>query len=448
MNPSAGQLLSAEWVILNAHDHPLNQASVRVVGNRITDIGPTDMLTAAFPDEPLHDFGTAAIAPGFVNSHAHTYNILVRGMELSPSNGNFGEFLATVWWPEVEDRLTPEMVMGANYHGCAQALLSGVTTLYDVIEAPTAIPGLLGPTLQAGTSTGIRMALSFEATERVSAENARIGLKENIDFLQELADHPMDRASGVMCWHTSYSCSGDFIREAVNAAVSFGVPSHFHCNEGSYEPQRAQADFGTSTIEHYDSLGIADSGLMASQCVVMTERELDLIAERNISVTHMPLSNGEFGAGIAPIPALLERGVTIGLGTDGFTDDFFEVIRGASLIHRANLQSSHIMPAATVFDLATRGGALALGLENLGTLNIGNLADIQIIDTDMATPATVDNLLDQIVLWRSAHDVTDVMVDGTWCVRDRRLLHVDLEQARDRVQASARKLWTGNEVTR
>ena len=445
MVSQSGDLLVADWVVVNAHDVPLHEAAVRVVGSRVTDVGPAASLRAAFPSDTVRQFGNAVIAPGFVNAHSHTYGVLSHGMTLPSFSGGFGDYLATVWWPYIEDRLTPDILSTMSELGCAESLLGGVTTLFDIVEAPFAIGGLLPRIAERATGTGIRVALSFEATERVSAQNGQAGLEENISFIKQLASAPHDRATGIMCWHTSYSCSGPFIQEAVEAARSLGVSAQFHCNEGAYELDRSLNDFSMSTFEHYQRLGITDADLIASQSVIMTDTEIDIMADTGVSVVNVPVSNGVFGAGIAPVPKMLERGITVGLGTDGFSRDFFEVIRAASVIQRGQQQSSTLMPAETVFEMATRGGARVLGLDDVGTLEKGALADLQVIDIDMPTPVTADNLIEQLVFWRSAHDVTDVMVHGKGCVRDRQLPNLDLDRLRGEAKRTAAEFWSTSE---
>ena len=140
---------------------------------------------------------------------------------------------------------------------------------------------------------------------------------------------------------------------------------HAHVSEGTYEPEHALKNFGMRTLPYYDQLGVAGDGFLASQCVQIDPEEIALMAERGVRMTHMPLSNCEVGGGIAPVPELVEAGVTVGLGSDGYVDDFFEVMRGAFLIHKAKHQNPQVMPAHLVWYLATEGGAKALGLKKL-----------------------------------------------------------------------------------
>ncbi len=186
---------------------------------------------------------------------------------------------------------------------------------------------------------------------------------------------------------------------------------------------------------------MAGPGFLASQCVQLAPSEIELIAQKGVRVSHMPLSNCEVGGGIAPIPELTAAGATVGLGTDGYVDDFFEVMRGAFLIHKAYKQNPQVMPAQLVWQLATEGGAQAIGLEKLGRLAAGWQADLQLIDADLPTPLEAHNLYEQLLLYRSAVNVQAVMVAGEWRVRDGDVVGVDWAQLHRRTQAAAERLW-------
>jgi cytosine/adenosine deaminase-related metal-dependent hydrolase len=300
----------------------------------------------------------------------------------------------------------------------------------------------------------MRAILSFEATQRVSPENGQLGLRENAEFI----DHCRGTGSliyGLMCFHTTFTCSADFIRQAFELAAERGALTHMHCNEGIHEPNYALQHFGARTLEYYDRLGVVGPGMLASQCVQLSERERSLIVEKGVRVTHMPLSNCEVGGGIAPVPQLAAAGVTLGLGSDGYINDFFEVMRGAFLIHKAHQLNPQVMPANLVWYLATEGGAHAIGLERVGRLEPGWAADLQLVDARFPTPAAEHNLYDQLVLWRNHTHVRDVMVAGTWRVRNGIpqggtgvpqggtgvLQGADLEAMRARLHENAQRLW-------
>jgi cytosine/adenosine deaminase-related metal-dependent hydrolase len=159
----------------------------------------------------------------------------------------------------------------------------------------------------------------------------------------------------------------------------------------------------------------------------------------------MPLSNCEVGGGIAPVPDLLAAGVTVGLGSDGYITDMFEIMRGAFLIHKAYRQDTATMPAHLVWRLATEGGAQALGLAQVGRLAPGWQADLQLIDAVFPTPATAGNLYEQLLLYRNRGHVRGVMVAGVTRVRDGVVLGVDEAALCARVHRAAERLWHGAE---
>lgn len=433
-------LILADWLITSAAEEPRRKWGVRVVDSVIDDVAPHAKLREKYPEDDVHDAVGHVLAPGFVNAHVHLYGVLAHGIPLDRAPADFWGFLADFWWPLVEDALDHEMICAATDYVCAEMVHSGVTSFYDVLEAPHAILDALAAQREVVLQRGLRGVLSFEATERVSAENGQQGLEENARFI-DLCRREGGLVQGLMCYHTTFTCSADFIRQAFAMAAERDVLTHCHCNEGVHEPQYALEHFGRRTLEYYNDLGVTGPEMMASQCVQLSERERAILAESGVRVTHMPLSNCEVGGGIAPVPELVEAGVTLGLGSDGYINDFFEVMRGAFLIHKANHQNPQVMPAHEVWYLATEGGARALGWEDVGRLAPGWAADLQVIDAALPTPAAGHNLYEQLLLWRNHRHVRDVMVAGQWRVRDGVVLNADMAALQARVQENARRMW-------
>lgn len=437
---ASGTLILPDFLIDVPGQAPRQGWGVRIVGPEIAAVAPNADLRRDYPHDQLIDASGQVLSPGFVNAHAHLYGILAHGLPLAKAPAGFWPFLEDFWWPLVEDRLDHEMICAATDAILLEMLRSGTTTVYDCLEAPHSLPGNLPAQAEVVRRRGIRAILSFEATERVSKENGQLGLKENADFVKACrADGGL--ISGLMCFHTTFSCSAGFIQQAFGLGADLDVPVHFHCSEGVHEPEYALKHFGKRPIEYYDSLGVAGPRMLASQCVQLSEREIALLAERGARMTHMPLSNCEVGAGVAPVPDLVDMGVTVGLGSDGYVNDFYEVVRGAFLIHKAHRQNPLVMPANLVWQLATEGGARALGLEKVGRLLPGWQADLQLIDLDLPTPVEDHNLYDQLVLWRNNTNVRRVMVAGKVLVQDGIVLGADVKAIRARAQAAARRLW-------
>jgi cytosine/adenosine deaminase-related metal-dependent hydrolase len=321
----------------------------------------------------------------------------------------------------------------------------GVTAFYDCLEGPYALPGCLEAQAEIARARGLRGILSFEATQRVSGENGELGLQENVSFVRAAREGSDLLLSGLICFHTTFTCSAEFIKRAAGLSRAEGTRFHMHVSEGTYEPEQALARWGVRTIEYYDRLGIAGPDMIASQCVQVSPQEIAIMAARGVNVTHMPLSNCEVGGGIAPVPDMLAAGVTVGLGSDGYVTDFFEVMRGAFLIHKAYRQDPRVMPAAAVWRLATEGGARALGLGKVGRLQPGWQADLQLIDAALPTPLTAANLYEQLLLYRNAGHVRRTMVAGRWRAASGVVEGFDAGAARARLHAAARRLWSGLE---
>jgi cytosine/adenosine deaminase-related metal-dependent hydrolase len=432
-------IVCPSWLVTGGDTPPRRDWGVRIVAGAVAEVASNAELRARHPDEEVVDATGHVLLPGFVNAHVHLYGTLAHGIPVDEAPNGFWSFLDDYWWPKVEDRLDHDMIAAATDWVCAEMLRSGTTTFYDILEAPHALPDALLVEKEVVERRGLRGILSFEATERAGPEIARLGLDENVRLID--ACEPEGLVQGLMCWHTAFTCSADYIAEAVALAGDRGVMYHAHCNEGVHEGEWCEGNVGKRTVEYYDELGVAGPSFLASQCVQLSARERELIAARDVRVSHMPLANCEVGGGIAPIPELLEAGVTVGLGSDGYVNDFFEVMRGAFLLHKARLLDPGAMPAATVLGLATEGGARALGLDRVGRLEPGWTADLQVVDATFPTPVTEHNLFEQLVLWRNHTHVRDVMVAGTWRVRGGEVLGADLDAMRAATNEQAERLW-------
>lgn len=439
-------IILPKWLITTPQEPPKKNWGLRILGDQIADVAPNADLRAKYPADEVWEAPNDVLAPGFVNAHTHLYGILAHGIPLGKAPSGFWPFLEDFWWPLVEDRLDHAMINAASDYRCATMLKSGVTSFYDCTEAPNALPGCLFSQAEIVRKWGLRGILSFEATQRVSPENGRLGLRENVDFVKDnlpssgLTNH-RSLLTGMICHHTTFTCSADFIRQAYETAQDLGVLLHAHVSEGTYEPEYALKNYGMRTLPYYHQLGVAGEGFLASQCVQIEPEEIALMAERGVRMTHMPLSNCEVGGGIAPVPELIQADVTVGLGSDGYIDDFFEVMRGAFLIHKAKHQNPQVMPAHLVWYLATEGGARALGFEEVGRIEIGWQADLQLIDAGLPTPIQEHNLYEQLLLYRNTDNVTAVIVAGDVKVKNGEVINANWDALQAHTREAAARLW-------
>ena len=443
MPSKGGLIIQPTWLISEPSKEPKQNWGVRVYDGKIQSVAPNEELEIEFSKDEIFLAKDKVLMPGFVNGHMHMYGVLAHGIPMESAPADFWSFLEKFWWPLIEDKIDHEMISSATEWLCSEMLLSGTTTFCDVLEAPLSLPDSLLLEKKIIEKRGLRALLSFEANERSGPQVAQKGIEENIRLIEKNVEGGL--VSGFMSVHTTFTCSDDFLKQAFELAEANNVMFHAHCNEGAYEGDWCEKTFGHRTFEHYEKLGINGPRFLASQCVHLSEREIELISSSGTRCVHMPLSNCEVGGGIAPIPELLEKDVCISLGSDGYINDMFEVMRGAFLIHKARLQDPGTMLADQVFEMATLQGAKALGLENVGTLEPGFVADLQLIDANFPTPLSEENLIEQVILHRSGNHVDSVMIDGVWKLKNGEILGVDLEKQRESIHRQAKRLWGENE---
>ena len=411
---------------------------LRMEDGRIRQVAENPRLRVEPGDEVIALEGQI-IMPGFTNGHNHMYGFLSHGITAEALVTEFSSFLEDFWWPYVEDRVDHELIRVTADWACAEMIDSGVTSFVDVLEAPGALPGALNIAAESVRQAGLRAILSFEACERVSPENGALGLKENANFIRQSGDD--DLVKGLMSVHTLFTCSRDFLLRAKALADELNGSLHMHLSESVFEPNWCREHYQKSPVEVYEEIGFLGKNVLASQVVQATAAELDTLTARGVRVVTMPLSNCEVGGGIAPVPEMMRRGLTVGLGTDGYINNFFEVMRGAFLIHKARLQDPQAMPAKTVLAMATELGARAAGFDEAGRLEEGCLADVITVAADTPTPINEHNVYDQLVLFRNPADVRNVWVNGRQLKRDGQLLTVDPVRAKIEMRAAAARFW-------
>lgn len=417
---------------------------VRIVDNKIAEVGPNESLTVEAGDV-VEDAGKHVILPGFVNGHNHMYGFLSHGITLTGVKvTEFSSFLDDYWWPYIENRVTPEIAVTTAEMAAVEMIDSGVTSFVDILEGPYSIPGSLEAMRDVIDKAGLRGRLSFEACQRISEENGQLGLKENYDFIKA---HNGERVDGVMSIHTLFTCDEKFVKQAKEMADEAGAPMHMHLSESVFEPTWCAEHYGKKPVDIYKEWGCLDGNILASQCVQIDEEEIEAMAQAGARAISMPISNCEVGGGFAPISKMLDKGMIVGLGTDGYVNNFFEVMRGAFLMHKANQQDPGVMPATRVLDMATRQGAIAIGKPEVGTLEAGKLADVICVRIDTTpTPCNTSNLYDQLVLFRNPADVDHVMIDGSWVKKEGKLLTLDADDIKARMRETAAKFWAVNEA--
>ncbi len=412
-------LRTAAVITMDGTRRIIPDGTVVVRGNRIEHVGPA---LAGFDGEVVDARNLVAI-PGFVQTHIHLCQTLFRGL---------ADDLQLLDWLQLrifpyEYAHSAQSMRASAMLGLAELIRSGTTTIMDMgsIHHEEEVVRAIG-------ETGMR----------AFAGKAMMDVNELYPLLRESTkDAVGSTRRQAEQWHNSYdgrikyavaprfvlSCSDTLLKEAHEMASAFpGMLFHTHASENKRELEAVRARCGMDNIEFFEKLDILRSNTCLAHCIWLNDREMNLLAERRAPVLHCPSSNLKLGSGIAQVPAMLAKGITVSLGADGApcnnTLDMFHEMRLAALLQKP-IHGPTALPAKTVFELATLGGAQALGLHNdIGSIQAGKKADIVLLDLQKCwTPALnepSDNLYSSVVYSCTPENVHDVMVDGRWLYRN------------------------------
>ena len=412
---------------------------IRIKGEKIAEIGSG---TPAETSDQTIDASRCVMIPGLVTAHTHLYGILLRGANLNIEPPlNFVQILQRVWWP-VDEALTLEDAKASALSASADMLRNGSTFFADTYSGPNSIEGSLDAIAEATRKVGIRAMLAFEMTERNEAGEAKRGLKENIRFAKKCEKDPL--TSALMSIHASFTVGDKIVTKAAATAKDLGIPITVHTSEGQVDLQYNLEKYGERTVERLDRVGLLGPRTVLAHCVHVDEHELDLIAASGSSVAHNPMSNMLNAVGTAPIPKMLERGIPVGLGNDGWIYDPFENMRCALTVHRLATGNPSIIGAEEILKMATLDGAKCYGLEHrIGSIEVGKLADIVLLNTTrVPTPLTPDSVVGHLVNTFGGRDVRCVFVHGEKVVDDSRLVKISDEEVSKVSSESAKRLWS------
>jgi 5-methylthioadenosine/S-adenosylhomocysteine deaminase len=420
---------------VDSSDTVVAPGAVEIEDGLITWIGDPWQVPAAVGTD-VRQLG-GLLMPGLVNCHGHTPMALLR----SAGDGlPLDRWLHESIWPR-EARLEDEDVYWGMLFGATELLGNGVTTTCEQYRHPV-------PVVEAVLEAGIRTVYTPAIFDVPDA-----GPNNTWEALLQAACEVIDAIGGKherlqmgFGPHAVYTVPPEGIRTIAAEARARDALLQIHLSETAAECQVVLDRYGMSAPALLESEGALEGRVLAAHAVWLDDADLAVLAEHDVAVAHCPGSNGKLGSGIAPLRALLDRGVRVGLGTDGpaSNDDLhlWDEMRLAPLLARAVAGDPDALSSATALRLATRGGGEALGLP-VGSLEVGRPADLIHLRTDdpRFTPAVNDTELLGHLVWAGAGFlVTDVWVGGTQVVENGQCTTVDSGRARAEVGTRARRL--------
>lgn len=360
--------------------------------------------------EDAVDARDEVVIPGLVNCHTHMYALPIRGAPLTASPRSFYEALVDIWW-EVDEAFTTRDARLSALGSSAEMLESGVTTFCDNYSGPNTLPGALDAVADGVSRTPIRGMITFETTARNSESEAVEGVGENRRFIQE-GEGEYDRVSGHYCLHTLFTNTGSVVDECVTRAVDDDRLLQIHLEEGLVDVHDSIREYGERPVPALESMGFFDADVVAAHCVHSTERELEVLADHDVSVAHNPYSNINNAVGIADVETMEDLDMTVGIGDDGWDPDMFETMRSAVGIHKLKQNDPSGFDMAKALEWATVGSASVLGMDDrVGSVEVGKRGDFVTLDLG-PNPVLPGSAPYYVVSAASRADVTRTIVDG------------------------------------
>jgi 5-methylthioadenosine/S-adenosylhomocysteine deaminase len=398
----------------------LSPGSVAIDGPDIVAVGPAADISQQFRAAETIEAWGSVIMPGLINTHTHAPMVLYRGLA---DDLALMEWLQKYIFPAEAKTVSPAFVRAGTRLAALEMIQSGTTTYADMyyfeeeIARETKAAGLRGVLGQT--------IIQFSVAD---AKNPGEGLARAEAFIRAFKDDPL--ITPAVAPHSMYTLDGPTLMACRELARRYNVPTLIHLAETRAEADTAHERFKTSPVEYLDSLGFLGPGVLAAHGVWVSEREVATLKARGVGVSHNPESNMKLASGTAPVPQYLAAGVALGLGTDGAASnndlDMFEAMRTASLVHKLNTGDPRVVSARTALEMATIGGARALGLDRrIGSLEPGKRADIIVVNMSTARQTPMYDPVSHLVYATRGDDVQAMVVNGRVLMRGRRVLTLD-----------------------
>lgn len=422
-------------LLMDEAEQIIHDGAVVTKGDTIVAVGGADDINNTWRAGRVIDARDCLVMPGLVNAHTHAAMTCFRGIS---DDRELMDWLNNYIFPAEAKNVDSELAYWGTLLACAEMIRSGTTTFCDMylFEDDTA---------RAASEAGMR-CLAGEGLFDFPSPNAKTpdeGLAYTRMLLEKWAGHSL--ISVAVEPHSLYTCSPQLLEKAKALADEYNASLAVHLLENRQEKTSLEEKFGMRATAFLRDLGLLDDRFFAFHCVAVDEEDIDILADHGCKVVHNPESNMKLASGIAPITAMQERGIIVGLGTDGAASnnnlDMFQEMDTAAKLEKVGRLDPTVMPATTVTRMATRHGAAVLGMDHLtGSIEPGKKADIILIDMDKPHLTPLYNEYSHLVYAVNGHDVITSIINGKIVMEERQLLTIDETAVMNRVRAIAERI--------
>ena len=431
-------------VITQDKDRPyIEDGAVVIEGNKIIAVDTTENILAKYKEEDIIDVDGKVIMPGFINTHHHIYSAFARGMASSGKpNENFLEILENLWW-KIDKKLSLEDLKYSAYTTYIDCIKKGVTTVFDHNASPFAVTGSLDSIADAAKDLGLRTCLCYEVSDRDGEKIAQEGIDENINFIKKYNTDEQNMIKGMFGLHASFTLSDETLRKCDEELKGLNAGYHVHVAEGIDDLEQCLEKYGKRVVERLRDMDILGDKTIAIHCIHVTDDELNILRDTNTMVVHNPESNMGNAVGCQPFLELHQKGITIGLGTDGYTSDMTESMKVANIIHKHVKQNPSVAWGEVPVSMFENNRKIAQKYfsGDLGILRAGALADVIVVDYDPLTPMNENNINSHILFGFTGKDVVTTIIDGKVIMQDRKLVGINEKEIFKTSREVAKKLW-------
>lgn len=411
----------------------------------IKQISSQNELLRAFPDEDHLDARGQYVMPGNICAHTHFYGAFSRGLGIpGDAPTNFVQILDKLWW-NLDKALDEDAVRYSALVCIVDAVKHGTTSLIDHHASPNAIDGSLDVIAEAVNEAGLRASLCYEVTDRDGPDKSLQGIQENLRFIERIRAHRPEDANlrAHFGLHASLTLSDETL-EKVSALCPEGIGFHIHAAEGLADQHDSLEKSGKRVVHRLDQFGILRPETILAHGVHLDENEINRLAQTKSWLTHQPRSNMNNAVGVAPIERMLDAGVRVGMGNDGFSNTMWQEWKAAYLLHKSAHGDPQRMGGTKVTQIAVENNAKLLSeIFNLtiGEISEGAVADLVFVDYHPFTPITAGNLPWHILFGFQESMVTATIVAGKVLMYQRALLTLDEAEIAKKAMAVSKGIW-------
>ena len=418
-------LINAIVLTMDKSLHQYEPGAVAIEGDHIVAVGAAAYLQGEYQAAEVVDCGGMVVMPGLIDAHTHVPMALMRGLA---DDLRLDVWLLGYMMPVEREFVSPDFVRLGTLISCAELIRSGVTCFADMYYFEEDVA-------KAAAEVGLRAVcgqtvLKFPSPDAQSYEESLARARE---FIQRWKGHPL--IVPAVAPHAPYTCTEEILQAASALAIEFDVPLHTHIAETALEVENMREEEGMPVVPYVKKHHVLEAKVLAAHCVHIDEGEIKTLKHHHAGVAHNPSSNLKLASGIAPVSKMLEAGLNVGIGTDGQASnndlDMFEEMRLAAFLAKTATGDPTALPATTAVSMATRLGAQAVHLGKItGSLEPGKRADLILVDISTLHnmprfQREREGIYAQIAYATRSTDVQDVMVNGKWLMRDRKLLTLD-----------------------